>query len=68
VTRKDKPRKYFKLLKVNIRLLVVMVVHTYNPSTQKAEEGGSKVQGQPGLYPVSNNEGLVVQLSGRMLA
>jgi hypothetical protein len=27
-----------------------MVVHIYNPSTWEAEEGGSSVQGQPGLY------------------
>jgi hypothetical protein len=27
-----------------------MVVHAYNPSTVKAEAGGSGVGGQPGLY------------------
>jgi hypothetical protein len=27
-----------------------MVVHTYDPSPQEAEGGGSIVQGQPGLY------------------
>jgi hypothetical protein len=27
-----------------------VVVHTYNPSTQEVEAGGSQVQSQPGLY------------------
>jgi hypothetical protein len=27
-----------------------MMVHAYNHSTQKAETGGSRVQGHPGLY------------------
>jgi hypothetical protein len=27
-----------------------IVVHTYNPSTQEAEVGGSPVPGQPGLH------------------
>jgi hypothetical protein len=27
-----------------------VVVHTYNPNTQKDEKGGSQIQGQPGLH------------------
>jgi hypothetical protein len=27
-----------------------MVVHTFNPSTQEAEAGGTQVGGQPGLH------------------
>jgi hypothetical protein len=27
-----------------------MVVHTFNPSTQEAEAGESKVEGEPGLH------------------
>jgi hypothetical protein len=29
---------------------VSVVVHSYNPSTQENEEGGSWVPGQPGLH------------------
>jgi hypothetical protein len=27
-----------------------MVIHAYNLSTQKAEAGGLRIQGQPGLH------------------
>jgi hypothetical protein len=35
-------------MRMDIKLGVV--VHTFNPSIQEAEAGGSQVQGQPGLH------------------
>jgi hypothetical protein len=48
----DKHEAVFSTIKCKVKLqrTPLMVKHTCNSSTQKAEAGGSQVQSQPGLH------------------
>jgi hypothetical protein len=69
--QKVKNVSYSRRCRVNIRRVSTdltkillkpdVVVHAFNPSTQKEEAGGWQIPGQPGLYreiPISKNQGM----------